>query len=92
MSKFSDYARAVLLGGIPAAVDLGVSAGTKQGDGKPEQTAPATTIKDKDTSTASLPKANPLEFLDAKTVLIGIGGAILVAGVLFLSLKALGKK
>jgi len=92
VSKLTDYFNAILQGGLPAALDLGLAAGTAQGDTKPEQTAPATTIKDHDTATAGTPSASPLAWLDGKTVLIGVAGIVVVGAVMILAFKALGKK
>ena len=95
MSKLSDYANAILQGGLPAALDMGLAAaGAKQGDTKPEQTAPAAGVKDRDTSTtvAAANAASPLAWFDAKTAFIGVAGLIVVSAVLVLSFKALGRK
>lgn len=95
MSKLAwkDFSDAILRGGAQAALDYGVAAGTKQGDTAPEQTAPSGTVKDRDTATAGAKaSANPLELFDGRTVLIAIGGGIVVIAVMVLAFKSLGKK
>ena len=46
MSTFSDYAKAILAGGLPAVLDNNAATRTAQGDTRPERTAPEATIRD----------------------------------------------
>lgn len=46
MSTFTDYAKAILAGGLPAVLDNNAAARTQQGDTRPERTAPEATIRD----------------------------------------------
>jgi hypothetical protein len=46
VSTFSDYAKAILAGGLPAVLDNNAANRTAQGDTRPERTAPESTIKD----------------------------------------------
>lgn len=46
MASFSDYAKLVLAGGLPAVLDNNAAPRTQQGDSRPEQTAPTASVKD----------------------------------------------
>lgn len=46
MSTFSDYAKTILAGGLPAVLDNNAANRTAQGDTRPERTAPESTIRD----------------------------------------------
>lgn len=48
MSTFSDYAKLVLAGGLPAVLDNNAASRTQQGDTRPERTAPEPTIRDRE--------------------------------------------
>jgi hypothetical protein len=83
----SDYAKALLAGGLPQVLDLGPAAGNAQGDTRPEYTAPVGTHVDRDTATAG--RSSPIVSLDGKTIAIGVGAVLLVGAIMFVSLKAL---
>ncbi len=90
---WGDYAKAILAGGLPAALDLGSKAGTKQQDNGVERTPPTAGVTSRDTATQAMPtKVNPLQLLDGRTILIGVAGAIVVIGVLVVTFKSLGGK
>lgn len=90
MSKLSDYGKALLAGGLPAVLDYGTKAGAKQGDTKPETTAPTATIKDVDTSAPR--ETSIVGHITPKEIAIGVAGLLVVSAVLVLSFRALGKK
>lgn len=46
MASFSDYAKLVLAGGLPAVLDNQAAPRTQQGDSRPEQTAPTASVQD----------------------------------------------
>lgn len=82
MASISEYTKAILIGGLPAALDLGSSAKNQQGDTRTEQTAPAGTVVDQDTATVRVPVITPT------MIAIGVGTLVVVTGILFLSFRA----
>jgi hypothetical protein len=86
MSTATDYFRAILNGGLPAALDLGMKAGAKQGDTKPETVAPSATIKDRDTGKPT--EVSVFSYITAKEIVIGVAGLIVVGAVLYVALRA----
>lgn len=91
MSKLSGYFNAILKGGLPAALDYGKAAGTKQSDTGVEKEAPSGTARDQDTAKAAAPPANFVAQLDAKSIMIGVAGLVVGGLVLLVAIKALGK-
>lgn len=87
MSQLSDYARAILTGGLPAALDLGSSAGAKQGDARTERVAPAGTIQDRDTQVKPV-ETSVIDFLGPKEIAIGVAGLLVVGAFMFVVIKA----
>lgn len=85
MSSLSDYARALLQGGLPAALDVGTSGGAKTGDSKPETVKPAGTLADRDTSA---PANSITSFVTPKEIMIGVAGLIVVGAILYISIRA----
>jgi hypothetical protein len=90
MGTLSDYAKAILVGGIPAAVDLGSKAGNLQGDKRTEQVAPSGTLQDRDTN-APVKSASVVDFITGKEIAIGAAGLLVVGVVLYLAIKTVKK-
>jgi hypothetical protein len=88
MSKISDITRAILLGGLPQALDLGTQGRAAQGDNRPEQTAPTGTAVDRDGAVA----AQPVAVIQWKQVAIIGVGAVVVGGILFVAFRAAGRR
>jgi hypothetical protein len=89
MSKLSDYARAILAGGLPAALDMGSRAGAAQGDNRTEQIAPSGTIQDRDN--AAPVSTSILAHVTGKEIAIAAAGLIVVGAVLFVTIRFVKK-
>lgn len=85
MAKLTDYVDAILRGGIPAAVDLGAGAANRP-NLRTETIAPAGTLQDRDAGVvAANAGAAPqpiTNFIDGKTIVIGVVGIAAVTVVL----------
>lgn len=90
MGTLSDYARAILTGGIPAAVDVGLAAGNKQGDNRTERIAPSGTLQDRDTQVAPV-KTSIVDFITGKEIVIGVAGLLVIGAVLYVAIHAVKK-
>lgn len=86
MSKLGDYAREILLGGLPAALDLGRMAGTATSDTRPEQTAPSPKVEDRDTSQPVKPASVFADVPMRTWIIAGVGGAVAL-GLLFFAMR-----
>lgn len=75
---FKDYLRAVALGGLPEALDTALGGG-RQGDTRPEQTAPTGTHRDVEPGTK--PPATGVMAALAPWVPLLIVGGLVVGGV-----------
>lgn len=75
---FSDYARAVLAGGLPAVLDVGSQGGTRQGDTRPERTAPSSTVADDEPFTSRLSQGLTLE-----TGVLALVGVAALVGIIY---------
>lgn len=91
MSKITDYAKAILAGGLPAALDLGSSAGAKQGDGRTERIAPAGTLQDRDREIAPV-QTSVIDHITGKEIAIGAAGLIIVGAFMYAVIKFAGRK
>ncbi len=85
MSSLSDYAKALLAGGLPSVLDS--VAGNSQGDTRPEQTAPASQWNDQDTAFAG----NGGLVLTPKAIAIGVAG-VFAAGIILWAVVHVLKK
>lgn len=83
MSKLSDYALAILAGGLPLVLD-GVNTPGVQGDKKPETTAPVGTRATIDPAKGT----KPVYQLDIKTIGISVAALAAVGVVVALIIKA----
>ncbi len=86
MSSLSDYAKAILAGGLPSVLDLGSAARGQQGDTRPEQTAPSGTLVDRGISTS-----RGSFILTPAGIAIAVGGTLLAGLILFASIKVLSR-
>lgn len=75
---FSDYAKAILAGGLPAVLDDGRAAGTKQGDTRVERVAPASSIQDDEPFTSRLRNGMTLE-----TGVLALVGVAALVGIIY---------
>lgn len=87
MSKLGAYAEAILLGGLPAALDVGKTAGTSLSDKRPEKTPPSPKVEDRDTSQPPPRDTSILDHMSAKQwVIAGVGLAV-VGVLMFYALR-----
>lgn len=87
MSKLGAYAEAILLGGLPAALDVGKSGGTKLSDSKPEQSPPSPKVEDRDTSQPPPRDTSILDHMSAKQWVIAGVGLVVVGTLMFYALR-----
>jgi len=76
---FKDYLNALARGGLPEVLDTGIN-GTRQGDARPEKTAPTGTNKDRE-SFAADPGASLGAAVKQYAPLLLMGAIVIVTGV-----------
>lgn len=84
MSQFSDYAKALLAGGLPAVLDYGQTASpSATGDTRPERTAPTGTKQDEEPFLSRV-----TDSLTGGNIAVGALGLVAAVGVIWLIVRA----